>query len=61
MRANIVIANSVADEKEYMKMLKFCGDHGIYCFEFYYRHRMRKADRQRKAVLCYDGFESDRE
>lgn len=46
MQKNIWITNALSSESDYTKMLKFCAEHNLYCFEFHYRHR--KTDRRIK-------------
>lgn len=38
------ITNVLTDESEYRKMLNFCMEYDLYCFEYHYRHRARKAN-----------------
>lgn len=46
MQKNETTSKKLTSEHKYREMLEFCGEHGIYCFEYYYRHR--KADRRTK-------------
>lgn len=46
MREKKTITKTLTDDSEYMRMLKFCMEHGLSCFEYHYRHR--KADRRMK-------------
>jgi len=46
MQISELTSKTLTSEREYREALKFCGEHRIYCFEYYYRHR--KADRRTK-------------
>ena len=46
MQKNETTARTLTSEHEYVKMLKFCTEHDLYCFEYHYMHR--KAGRRTK-------------
>lgn len=62
MQKNGLITHSLSSDSEYKKMLSFCIEHGLFCFEYHYRHRIRNnAEKKRKGGALDDRFKNDRE